>query len=236
MFVLAASLCVVPRTRAKVFARCELAKALHDMGVGKASLGDWVCLAQAESSYNTRATYHNYNGSTDYGIFQINSNWWCDNGSKGHNACQVKCSVDSQAAGTEGLVRSHDTRSSRTRHGSPRIGIVIGIIVICIGSFASTIHIGIILVITSGIIIISIVIFGVISHIIVGIIISVIICSIISSVKVARYGWKSKCQDFDVSVYLQGYGSTAQWRPHVAAPLGDGDGSTALWKRARTQH
>ncbi|XP_078468343.1 lysozyme C-1/C-2-like [Lampetra planeri] len=92
MFVLAASLCVVPRTRAKVFARCELAKALYDMGVGKASLGDWVCLAFAESSYSTAATHRNPNGSTDYGIFQINSKWWCDNGTKGHNACQVKCS------------------------------------------------------------------------------------------------------------------------------------------------
>ncbi|CAM9971420.1 unnamed protein product [Lampetra fluviatilis] len=92
MFVLAASLCVVPRTRAKVFARCELAKALRDMGVGKASLGDWVCLAFAESSYDTAVTHLNPKGSTDYGIFQINSNWWCDNGTKGHNVCQVKCS------------------------------------------------------------------------------------------------------------------------------------------------
>ncbi|XP_061430460.1 lysozyme C-2-like isoform X3 [Lethenteron reissneri] len=136
MFVLAASLCVVPCTRAKVFARCELAKALHDMGVGTDSLGDWVCLVQAESSYNTRATYHNYNGSTDYGIFQINSNWWCDNGSKGHNACQVKCSD---------LLDDDITKS-----------------VACAKLILKQ-----------------------------------------QGLK-AWYGWKSKCQDFDVSVYLQG--------------------------------
>nr|XP_032828211.1 lysozyme C-1/C-2-like [Petromyzon marinus] len=95
MCALVASLCVVPQTRAKVFARCDLAKTLHAMGVesfGKASLGDWMCLAFAESSYNTAATHPNPNGSTDYGIFQINSKWWCDNGTKGHNACKIKCS------------------------------------------------------------------------------------------------------------------------------------------------
>uniref|UniRef100_A0AAR2JFJ0 lysozyme n=1 Tax=Pygocentrus nattereri TaxID=42514 RepID=A0AAR2JFJ0_PYGNA len=39
-----------------------------------------VCLANAESSFNTRITNKNSDGSTDYGIFQINNRWWCSDG------------------------------------------------------------------------------------------------------------------------------------------------------------
>ncbi|CAN0064166.1 unnamed protein product [Lampetra planeri] len=145
MFVLAASLCVVPRTRAKVFARCELAKALHDMGVGKASLGDWVCLAQAESSYNTRATYHNYNGSTDYGIFQINSNWWSSAVPLTASLPQLCCFFSTSSLLFTDLLDDDITKS-----------------VACAKLILKQ-----------------------------------------QGLK-AWYGWKSKCQDFDVSVYLQG--------------------------------
>ena len=37
-----------------------------------------LCLTKWESSYNTKATNYNpSNESTDYGIYQINSKWWC---------------------------------------------------------------------------------------------------------------------------------------------------------------
>ena len=37
-----------------------------------------LCLTKWESSYNTKATNYNPSSeSTDYGIFQINSKWWC---------------------------------------------------------------------------------------------------------------------------------------------------------------
>ena len=40
-----------------------------------------MCLARWESNYNTRATnYNRGDKSTDYGIFQINSRWWCNDG------------------------------------------------------------------------------------------------------------------------------------------------------------
>lgn len=40
-----------------------------------------MCLARWESSYNTQATnYNSGDRSTDYGIFQINSHWWCNDG------------------------------------------------------------------------------------------------------------------------------------------------------------
>ena len=51
-----------------------------------------LCLTKWESSYNTKAT--NYNPSsenTDYGIFQINRKWWCNDGKtpKAVDGCHV---------------------------------------------------------------------------------------------------------------------------------------------------
>ena len=54
-----------------------------------------VCLARWESNYNTRATnYNRGDKSTDYGIFQLNSRWWCNDGKtpKAVNACRIPCS------------------------------------------------------------------------------------------------------------------------------------------------
>ncbi|PIO31583.1 hypothetical protein AB205_0188180 [Aquarana catesbeiana] len=51
-----------------------------------------ICLAYYESGYNTNAV--NNNGpSRDYGIFQINSKWWCNDGKTAHavNACKISC-------------------------------------------------------------------------------------------------------------------------------------------------
>ncbi|XP_056592462.1 lysozyme C-like [Triplophysa dalaica] len=90
-------LLVILAAHAKVFERCELARALNARGMSGyvASLGDWVCLTRWESSYNTAATNHNTDGSTDYGIFQINSRYWChDDHTPGRtsNGCDINCS------------------------------------------------------------------------------------------------------------------------------------------------
>ncbi|KAI1905163.1 hypothetical protein AGOR_G00013310 [Albula goreensis] len=89
-------LLLVVATSAKVFDRCELARRLKAAGMDGyhgVSLGDWVCLAKWESDYNTDAINHNSDGSTDYGIFQINSRWWCSNGvTYSSNACHIPCS------------------------------------------------------------------------------------------------------------------------------------------------
>ena len=94
----------------KVFERCEFARELvNKQGFARATVGNWVCLAnvrtlklckiafiikiffQYESSYNTGATNDNTNGSRDYGIFQINDNYWCDS-NVGYGAdCNVAC-------------------------------------------------------------------------------------------------------------------------------------------------
>ncbi|KAJ7317536.1 hypothetical protein JRQ81_003698 [Phrynocephalus forsythii] len=82
---------VMPGAEAKVFERCELARELKRSGFDK--VGDWVCLVEHESRYNTAAI--NDNGrSRDYGIFQINSQYWCDDGKTqgSKNMCHISCS------------------------------------------------------------------------------------------------------------------------------------------------
>ncbi|KAG5671028.1 hypothetical protein PVAND_001246 [Polypedilum vanderplanki] len=78
-------------SEAKVFSKCEFVKTLYNAGVPRNELRDWACIAQYESNYNT-AAINNYNtdGSKDFGIFQINSRYWCKIGSVG-NDCNLNC-------------------------------------------------------------------------------------------------------------------------------------------------
>ncbi|XP_054859818.1 lysozyme C, milk isozyme-like [Eublepharis macularius] len=66
---------------AKVFQRCELAKLLKKAGMDRYSgitLGDWICLTFYESNFNTKSLGGpNPDGGRNYGLFQINSRWWC---------------------------------------------------------------------------------------------------------------------------------------------------------------
>nr|ACH56920.1 salivary lysozyme [Simulium vittatum] len=69
---------------------CELVRALRQNGFPETQLRDWACLIFAESSRQTQLTHKNRNGSTDYGLFQINSKYWCGTGKKGGD-CNVRC-------------------------------------------------------------------------------------------------------------------------------------------------
>ncbi|KAG2464908.1 LYSC protein, partial [Polypterus senegalus] len=84
----------------KVYGRCELAKILKASGMSGyrgVQLADWVCLAKWESDYNTNAENHNTDGSTDYGIFQINSRLWCRDGIiRSADGCGIPCSHHSR--------------------------------------------------------------------------------------------------------------------------------------------
>ncbi|XP_018014658.1 lysozyme c-1-like [Hyalella azteca] len=74
----------------KIYTKCELAKELKCIyGFAQSSLGDWVCLVQHESSFNTAAVGQN-KGSKDYGLFQINDYYWCNSGT-GTNDCNINC-------------------------------------------------------------------------------------------------------------------------------------------------
>ncbi|TFK11321.1 Lysozyme C [Platysternon megacephalum] len=82
----------------KVYERCELARAMKRLGLDGYrgySLGHWVCTARYESDFNTSAmNYNPGDQSTDYGILQINSRWWCNDGKtpRAKNACGIQCS------------------------------------------------------------------------------------------------------------------------------------------------
>lgn len=51
----------------------ETARLLREAGFPESVIGRMVCTAKYESSFYERATNHNSNGTTDYGLFQINS-------------------------------------------------------------------------------------------------------------------------------------------------------------------
>ncbi|XP_027981384.1 lysozyme C, milk isozyme-like [Eumetopias jubatus] len=88
--------CFCAAYEAKVFSKCELARKLKTKGMDGYhghSLANWVCMAQYESKFNTRAfNGRNTDGSKDYGIFQLNSRWWCKNSNQpSANACSKTC-------------------------------------------------------------------------------------------------------------------------------------------------
>ncbi|XP_044190625.1 lysozyme C isoform X1 [Thunnus albacares] len=91
-------LLLVTLANARVYQKCEWARVLKSNGMDGhhgISLANWVCLTEHESRFNTRATNRNRDGSTDYGIFQINSRYWCDDGNtpRASNGCGIRCSA-----------------------------------------------------------------------------------------------------------------------------------------------
>ncbi|XP_067848354.1 lysozyme C-1-like [Heptranchias perlo] len=87
---------------AKIFEKCELARALKEGGLDGFkgySLKEWVCTAFYESTYNTGAINLNWNSgkilSVDCGLFQINSFWWCldDETPVTKRNCGMSCSA-----------------------------------------------------------------------------------------------------------------------------------------------
>nr|XP_014085207.1 lysozyme 1-like [Bactrocera oleae] len=85
-------------TQTRRLQRCELAGQLYILDVPKSELSLWLCIAHYESRYNTHVVGNrNADGSSDYGLFQISSRYWCqpDNGTKYYafNECNVKCSA-----------------------------------------------------------------------------------------------------------------------------------------------
>ncbi|XP_015847750.1 lysozyme C-1-like [Peromyscus maniculatus bairdii] len=85
--------------QAKVCKHCKLVTLLksHGMdGYRGLNMTNWVCLAQHGSNYNTQITNYNPGDqSTNYGIFQINSRYWCndDKTLRAVNACGIPCSA-----------------------------------------------------------------------------------------------------------------------------------------------
>ncbi|CAD7012624.1 lysozyme D-like [Ceratitis capitata] len=77
-----------------VLNRCSLAREMSRLGVPRDQLARWACIAEHESSYRTYVVGPtNYNGSNDYGIFQINDYYWCQpaDGRFSYNQCDISC-------------------------------------------------------------------------------------------------------------------------------------------------
>ncbi|XP_020011086.1 lysozyme-like protein 6 [Castor canadensis] len=87
--------CLLVSNGDMTISRCELAKILHQEdldGFEGYSLNDWLCLAFVESNFNISKVHENADGSFDYGIFQINSHYWCnDYQSHSENFCHMDC-------------------------------------------------------------------------------------------------------------------------------------------------
>ncbi|XP_042303785.1 lysozyme C, milk isozyme-like [Sceloporus undulatus] len=88
--------CILATGQAEYLSQCDVAQQLQQLGLdGYAgySLANWVCMAYHESSFNTDAINYDSNGSADFGIFQINSRYWCQNGDEySSNICGIQCS------------------------------------------------------------------------------------------------------------------------------------------------
>lgn len=66
------------------------------------SLLKGLCLAFVESNFNISKVNENADGSFDYGIFQINSHYWCnDYRSHSENICHEDCQGLARAPGWE---------------------------------------------------------------------------------------------------------------------------------------
>jgi hypothetical protein len=57
----------------RIIGEDELAGILRQVGFDEATVPKMICTAKYESSFHEEATNSNTNGSTDYGVFQINS-------------------------------------------------------------------------------------------------------------------------------------------------------------------
>ncbi|XP_072513942.1 lysozyme C [Salminus brasiliensis] len=75
--------------------RCEVARIFKDQGLDGFEgfgLGNYVCMAFWESKWKTHKVRDSDEVGKDYGIFQINSFKWCEDGTRGgKNLCKVPC-------------------------------------------------------------------------------------------------------------------------------------------------
>jgi len=78
--------------KANYQSECQVASYLRKSGFPEYSVPTMVCISKYESSYNCDATNKNTDGSTDYGLMQINSYYWCSGDPKSkYNSCGTTC-------------------------------------------------------------------------------------------------------------------------------------------------
>ncbi|XP_075046067.1 lysozyme C-1-like [Mixophyes fleayi] len=89
---LAFLLCLHLGSEGKTFTKCELTRIFKENGIYDRDLDSWICLAYHESRYNNELV-NRYTTSQSYGIFQIDSQLWCDDGMTpgAENICRMSC-------------------------------------------------------------------------------------------------------------------------------------------------
>ncbi|KAJ9592168.1 hypothetical protein L9F63_001284 [Diploptera punctata] len=91
IFCIIAGLAAISYTNARIYDAESLTSDLRNFGVPEDQIPTFVCIAQHESSFNTGIVGNpNSDNSQDYGLFQINNHFWCQNGSPG-NGCNISC-------------------------------------------------------------------------------------------------------------------------------------------------
>ena len=71
---------------------CEVAVYASNAGFPAHAIPIMVCISKYESSYTSRVRTLNDDDTTDYGLFQINSFYWCDEGhTSKYNECNKHC-------------------------------------------------------------------------------------------------------------------------------------------------
>jgi hypothetical protein len=74
--------------KSKVYEKCELARELRDIhSIPFDQIGTFVCIAERQSNLNTQSI-----GQGSYGIYQISSEFWCDEQYYSNKACGISCS------------------------------------------------------------------------------------------------------------------------------------------------
>lgn len=82
---------LLPCAFSRTFTRCEVAREMYTAGYSMESLPDWMCLVNSESAFNSSAIGGpNTNGSSDWGLFQVNDNYWCTLEGVGKD-CNINC-------------------------------------------------------------------------------------------------------------------------------------------------
>ncbi|KAF9409573.1 hypothetical protein HW555_011105 [Spodoptera exigua] len=95
LFIVA--LCFIAKSNGKTFTECELVHELRRQGFPEHQLKDCkVCLIEAESSKRTHVVGgSNSDGSHDYGLFQINNRYWCNDGDHPGKGCNIRSTMTS---------------------------------------------------------------------------------------------------------------------------------------------
>ncbi|XP_029442202.1 lysozyme C, milk isozyme-like [Rhinatrema bivittatum] len=88
LLVLLLGICIM---KSEVMEKCEVYKAVVDAGLDGYrgySAANYVCLAYYSSDYDTSLNKSPH----EFGIFQINSYWWCNVNPEDNKACKISCS------------------------------------------------------------------------------------------------------------------------------------------------